>query len=111
MGNELDTMVGKTANVYVITETMNERGDVTKATSSTTSAVCEIQVLSGDEREVRSGVLQPLDAIGFFKPSDNVQIGDEVSYQSNLYEVVGLFKEQLGTVEVFHAAHLKRILS
>jgi hypothetical protein len=67
--------------------------------------------MSGDESEVRSGILQPLDAIGFFKPTDAVVIGDEVSYQDNLYEIVGLFKEQIGTVEVFHEAHLKRILN
>ncbi len=103
-------MVGKTANVYKITENLNDQGDVTKATASTVSAICEIQVMSGDESEVRSGILKPLDAIGFFKPTDDVTIGDEVSYQNNLYEVVGLFKEQVGTVEVFHEAHLKKIL-
>jgi len=107
---DIETMVGKTANVYKITETLNERGDVTKATTSTVSAVCEIQVMSGDEQEVRSGILRPLDAIGFFKPSDSVVIGDEVSYQSVTYNVVGLFKEQVGTVEVFHEAHLKRVI-
>lgn len=108
---DIETMVGKTANVYKITETLNDQGDVTKGTSSTVSALCEIQVMSGDESEVRSGILKPLDAIGFFKPSDAVAIGDEVSYQNNLYEVVGLFKEQIGTVEVFHEAHLKRIIN
>jgi len=105
---EIETMIGKTATVYTITETLNERGDVTKGTSGTASVVCEIQVMSGDESEIRSGILQPLDAIGFFKPSDNLDISNEVIYQSNKYIVVGLFKEQLGTVEVFHEAHLKR---
>jgi len=107
---EIETMVGKTASVYKITETLNDRGDVTKATSSTVSAVCEIQVMSGDESEVRSGILQPQDAIAFFKPTDAVTIGDEVSYQGNKWEVVGLFKEQLGTLEVFHEAHLKKLI-
>lgn len=107
---EIETMVGKTATVYQVSETLNEWGDVTKATVGTTNAVCEIQVMSGDESEIRSGILQPLDAIGFFKPSDNVQISDEVVYQGGTYVTVGLFKEQLGTVEVFHEAHLKRIL-
>ena len=107
---EIDTMVGKTASVYKITESLNERGDVTKATASTVNALCEIQVMTGDESEVRSGILQPLDAIGFFKPVDGVVIGDEVNYQENTYEVVGLFREQIGTVEVFHEAHLKRVI-
>ena len=105
---EIETMIGKTATVYTITESLNERGDVTKATTGTTNAVCEIQVMSGDESEVRSGILKPMDAIGFFKPSDNVVISDEVIYQGNKYTVVGLFKEQLGTVEVFHETHLER---
>jgi hypothetical protein len=108
---DIETMVGKTANVYRITESLNERGDVTKATASTVSALCEIQVMSGDESEVRSGILQPQDAIGFFKPSDAVAIGDIVDYQSIQFEIVGLFKEQIGTVEVFHEAHLKRLLN
>jgi hypothetical protein len=107
---DIETMVGKTASVYKITETLNDRGDVTKATASTVNAVCEIQVMSGDESEVRSGILKPLDAIGFFKPADGVVIGDEVRYQNNLYEVVGLFTEQIGTVAVFDEVHLKRII-
>jgi hypothetical protein len=109
--SELLTQIGKTIDVYKITETLNDYGDVTKATSSTTSAVCEVQVMTGDENIVRAGILNAGDAIGFFRPSDNVVKGDEISYQNELYEVVGVMKEQIGTIEVFHEAHLKRIFS
>ena len=97
-------------SVYKIAESLNDRGDVTKSTVSTLSVVCEIQVMSGNEREVRAGILKTGDAIGFFRPSDNIAIGDEVEYQNNTYVVVGLFLEQLGTVPVYQEAHLQRIV-
>lgn len=110
MSTEIDTIIGKTVTVYKIAESLNDRGDVTKSTVSTANIVCEIQVLRGDEAEVRSGILKPLDAIAFFKPTDSIEIGDEVVYQGAKYIVVGLYKEQLGSVEVYQEAHLSRII-
>lgn len=107
---DIEDQLGKTVEVYKITESLNDRGDVTKATPSTVNAVCEIQTMTGSEREVRTGVLRTGDAIGFFAPSENVVIGDEVSYQSVTYLVVEIFKEQIGTTGVFQEAHLQRIL-
>jgi len=106
----VEDQLGKTVNVFKITESLNDRGDVTKATSSTISAVAEIQVMTGDEREVRAGILKTSDAIGFFTPDENVAIGDEVSYQDVTYVIVGLFKEQIGTTGVYQEAHLKHKL-
>lgn len=108
--SDLTTMMGKTVNVYTITETLNDQGDVSRARASTTSAVCEIQEMSGDEREVRSGVLKQKDAIGFFKPSDSVKEGDEVDYNSNTYLVVGRFRETIGTINVMDEIHLKLLV-
>src|SRR4030042_1965061 len=98
---DLSDVLGKTVNVYTITETLNDWGDVTKGTSATTSIVCEIQVMTGDESIVRSGVLMPNDAIAFFKPGSTINIGDELAYQSKTWEIVGLFKEQIGDTVVF----------
>jgi len=108
--SEIETLFGKTVNVYKITENINDRGDVTKSTASTISAVCEIQILSGDETEVRSGILKPNDAIGFFKSTENISIGDEIEYQNDKYLVIGLYKEQFDSDEVFQEAHLKKII-
>lgn len=108
---ELSDILGKTVNVYKITESLNDFGDVTKATSSTISAVAEIQKMSGDEREVRAGILKTGDAIGFFAPSENITIGDEVEYQSDKFNIVGLFKEQIGTTEVFQEVQLSKIIN
>lgn len=107
---DLEDQLGKTVNVYKITESLNDYGDVTKGTSSTVSVVGELQVMTGDERLVRAGVLQTKDAIGFFSPNENIVEGDEIAYQGTTYTVIGLFKEQVGTTPVFLEAHLKNVV-
>lgn len=105
---ELSDQLGKTVNVYTITETMNEYGDVTKSRSGTTAVVCEIQPLTGSESIVRAGVLKTGDAMGFFAPDETAAIiGNEVSYQDNTYTITGVFKEQIGTTGVYIEAHLQ----
>jgi len=108
--SEISDLFGKTVEVYKISETLNDRGDVTKATSSTVTTVAEIQVMRGDESEVRAGILQPGDAIGFFDPTLDLEIGDEVSYDGATYRIVGLIKEKLDNTEKFWEAHLKKIV-
>ena len=107
---EISDVLGKTVNVYKITETLNDYGDVTKATSSTLTVVAEIQVMTGDERLVRAGILKIGDANGFFPPTADIKIGDEVEYQGNKYIIVSLFKEQIGSSEVYQETHLQRII-
>lgn len=105
-----DDIVGNTANVYTVDESTNDYGDVTRTKTGTTEVTCEIQIMSGEDREVRHGILKPMDAIGFFKPDVSIEIGDIVGYGGEDYKVIGLFTEGLGTVSVFQEAHLSKIL-
>ena len=107
---DFEDITSKTATLYTITETLNERGDLTKATSATTVATCDIQIMSGDEREVRSGILKPEDAIGFFSTATTIAKGDEVNFNNINYLVIGLYKESLDT-QGFQEVHLQKILS
>jgi len=108
--SDINDLLEKSVTIYKITETYNDRGDVTKATSSTISTKAEIQIMSGDEREVRAGILKVEDAIGIFKPDEDLEIGDEVVYDGTKYIVVGKFKESLGTTPSHIEVHLQKIV-
>lgn len=109
MGNIIDQL-GKTVSVYKITESLNDYGDVTKSTLTTTLTVAEIQPLNGNESEVRVGVLKTGDAIGFFSPSENIERGDEVSYQGTIYTVSGIILDQIGSSEILKEVQLKNTM-
>ena len=68
----------------------------------------EIQIMSGDEAEVKAGILDVGDAIGFFEADVDISKGDKVVYNNETWRVIGVYPEKLGTVTIYKEVHLKK---
>jgi hypothetical protein len=99
--------IGKDLNLRRISVTRNKYGDSTN-TYVTSLIRCEVQIMTGEEAIVRAGVLKTGDAIGFFKPADDVKLHDEIEYMGKVWEIYDLFPETINGQVVFVEGHCKK---
>ena len=100
-----------TVTITAVTVTgYNSRGDA-DTTETDYSVDCCIQIMSGREEEVVEGLLQAGDAIGFFHPDDESLIvnGNIVTFNGHKYVIKDVFKEHVGSDDIFIEAHMRRI--
>lgn len=109
---DIENLLNESVELITVTYGWNDRGDPTKS-KSTASVDARIQEMTGNESIVRSGILSPGDAIGFFATATTLTIGDEVNYNNKSWEITGVFKENetIGSDTIgFQETHLKKII-
>jgi len=78
--------VGCDVTLRQITRTFNDYGDATESNSDSTITAWIVPARSFDQ-DLKSGILQEKDCVGFFKASDTAKIkdGNKVQYNSVWY--------------------------
>ena len=107
--NSIVNKWGENVTVTTVSLSYNESSDWQEPSRTTSSSTVKgiMQWVTGDEEPVKSGVLQSGDIIAFFPTGTTINTGDEVTYQTFTFRVVGIQKQAL-TGTVYLECHLKR---
>jgi hypothetical protein len=109
---DIQSDLGESATLSVVTKTVNKWGDAAESTASKT-VTGVFQIMAAADDEVQEGILETGDLTIFFDSSATnlsyVVPQNRISYKSQDYEIVEVVKESTLDSQSHYEVHCKRI--
>jgi len=101
--------VGEGITITKVTKTLDDYGDASESTSTTTITGI-VELLEADEEIVKSGILDMGDAVLYFKPGDSSDIkpGNRVTHNNINYVIKAVDNLGIGGTGIHGQAYLKK---